>query len=292
MRLAGSVLLFLAFLVGCAAPQPYVTKVRLNRGLVVVLTGIEGRSRFNEAICDGLDAGGVDYAIELRDWTTGVPLGFALNLWSIERNRKQASDLAERITRYQLNYPRRPVVLVGQSGGSAIAAWACEAMKWDRKVDGVVMLAAALSPDYFLTTALGSTRRGIVNFYSPLDVLMLWAGTTVSRTMDGKHSSSAGCVGFEVPPPKSMPEEYNRLFQVQWRRDMSDTGHIGMHVTSGTASFVATYVAPLVRSPRWDKDLMDRVTRRVKPAVSTRPALSPATQPPPRGIGRALKKSR
>jgi len=276
MHLAGSVLLSLAFLAGCGAPQPYVTKDRLKRGLVVVLPGIEGRSPFNEAICQGLDEGGVDYAIELRDWTMGVPLGFALNLWSIERNRKQASDLAERITRYQFNYPGRPVVLVGQSGGSAIAAWACEAMKWDRKVDGVVMLAAALSLDYHLTTALGSTRRGIVSFYSGRDVLLLWAGTTVYRTMDGKHTSAAGCVGFTVPPPKSKPEEYNKLFQVPWRPEMADTGHIGMHLTSGTAMFVATYVAPLVKAPRWDGEVIDRVMRRLKPPTSTRPATLPA----------------
>ncbi|MDP6636807.1 MAG: hypothetical protein QGG42_18050 [Phycisphaerae bacterium] len=251
-----------SFLGGCAAaPQPYVSESRLNRGLVVVLPGIEGRSVFNEEICRGLNAGGVGSAIELYDWTSGVPLGFIWNLWSSRQNHKQAAHLAERIARYQFNYPGRPVVLVGQSGGSAIATWTCEAMRWGRKVDGVVMLAAAMSPGYRLTTALDSTRRGIVNFYSSRDVLLLWAGTKVYGTMDGKHSTSAGNVGFSVPTGKLRSKEYDRLFQVPWRSEMARTGNLGMHLTSGTASFVARYVAPLVRTQQWDHRLIENITQ-------------------------------
>jgi len=251
--------LLVSLLGGCAAPQPYVTEARLNRGLVIVLPGIEGRSVFNEEICRGLDAGGVDGAIELYDWTTGVPLGFIINLWSSDRNHDRAADLAERIARYQFNYPGRPVVLVGQSGGAAIATWTCEAMRWGRKVDGVVMLAASMSPGYRLTTAIDSTKRGMVNFYSSRDVLLLWAGTNVYRTMDGKHSTSAGKVGFSVPTGKLRTKEYDRLFQVPYRSEMASTGNIGMHLTSGGARFVARYVAPIVQSRQWTRRVIDNI---------------------------------
>ena len=272
--------LFVSLLGGCAAPQPYVDEYRLNKGLVIVLPGIEGRSVLNEEICRGLDAGGVDGAIELYDWTTGVPLGFIVNLWSSNRNHDKAADLAERIAQYQFNYPGRPVVLVGQSGGAAIATWTCEAMRWGRKVDGVVMLAAALSPGYRLTTAIDSTKRGIVNFYSTRDVLLLWAGTNIYGTMDGKHSTSAGNVGFSVPTGKLRTKEYDRLFQVPWRSEMASTGNLGMHLTSGTASFVARYVAPIVRSRQWSQRGIDGITQGQK-----KPAAQPTGAPPPVSSG-------
>ena len=276
MRVLGVVSLFLTILSGCAAPpQPYVSESRLTRGLVIVLPGIEGRSVFNEEICRGLNVGGVDCAIELYDWTSGVPFGFIWNLWSNDRNHQEAANIAERIARYQFNYPGRPIVLVGQSGGSAIATWACEAMRWGRKVDGVIMLAAALSPGYRLTTALDSTKRGIVSFYSSRDVLLLWAGTKIYGTMDGKHSTSAGNVGFSVPPGKLRPKEYDKLFQVPWRSEMSRTGNVGMHLTSGTASFVARYAAPLVKSKQWNKQIVEGITQDEESPPSILPPRSP-----------------
>lgn len=276
MRVLGIVSFSVIFLGGCTGPfQRYVSESRLERGLVIVLPGIEGRSPFNEAICRGLDAGGVDSAIELYDWTSGVPFNFIWNLWSSRRNHQQAANVAERIARYQLNYPGRPVVLVGQSGGCAIAAWACESMRWGRKVDGVIMLAAALSPGYKLTTALNGASRGIVNFYSSRDVLLLWAGTKIYGTMDGRHSISAGNVGFSVPRGKRRREEYDKLYQVPWRSEMARTGHVGMHLTSGTASFVARYVAPLVKAEQWNRRIVKGIIepkesppKRPAPAVS------------------------
>jgi pimeloyl-ACP methyl ester carboxylesterase len=272
MRILGSLTFLVIFFSGCATPpQPYVTDSRLERGLVIVLPGIEGRSVFNEEICRGLNAGGVDSAIELYDWTSGVPLAFIWNIWASDSNHQKAADIAERIARYQFNHPERPVVLVGQSGGAAIATWTCESMRWGRQVDGVVMLAAALSPGYRLTTALDSSKRGMVNFYSSRDVLLLWAGTKVIGTMDGKHSTSAGKVGFSVPPEKLRPKEYDKLFQVPWRPAMSETGHIGMHLTSGTAKFVARYVAPLVRAKQWNRAVLDRIIQTPPPAAPTLP---------------------
>jgi len=251
-------------LVGCNR-QPYVTPERLDRGLVIVLPGIEGRSPWNEAICRGLDEGGVDCAIELRDWTS--LWGPLFNLRAEVRNRRQARRIAQRITLYQWEHPDRPVVLVGQSGGGAMAAWIAEALGEDGAVDGIVMLAPALSPEYMLDLALAGSRRGIINFHSSQD-WFLGVGTTVSGTMDGYHTSSAGRVGFDVPPPgpgrtdgDGRTELHRKLFQIPWTREMSVSGHTGGHLTSSSVRYVARYVAPFVRAEDWNAQLVARVTR-------------------------------
>ncbi len=237
---------------GCAQPQPYVTLERLDRGLVIVLTGIEGRSSINEDICHGLNDGGVNWAIELEDWTYRVPWAYLANLRAEPRNRKKAEDIAHRIVRYQMAHPGRPVTLVGQSGGGAIAVWIAESMPPGRSVDGIILLAASLSPNYLLDMALLNSGRGIVSFHSAKDWVLLGAGTFITGTMDGRHSSSAGHVGFNVPLSESRPRLYQKLFQIAWHEEMERAGHTGGHLTSAARPFVARYVSPLVRRSDWD----------------------------------------
>jgi hypothetical protein len=54
---------------------------RLERGYVIVLPGIEGRSFLNRGIAAGLSDAGVPYGIEIYDWTDG-PLWGIYNLRS------------------------------------------------------------------------------------------------------------------------------------------------------------------------------------------------------------------
>ena len=249
-----------AVLGGCEPAQPYVTSARLERGLVIVLPGVEGCSPFNAAICEGLDAGGVKYAIELCDWT--APWGPLANLRAEGRNRRQAKDLAARVTAYALRYPENPVVLVGQSGGGAIAVWAAEALPPGGRIDGAILLAPSLSPGYRLDGALENCGRGIVNFRSPRDVVFLGLGTMIAGTMDGEHASSAGRVGFDLPPVGGPRDDaYAKFHQVVWHERMGDSANPGMHVTSGAKQFVSDYVVPLVLARQWDKRLIDTVVR-------------------------------
>ncbi len=258
-----TILLFAIFLAGCGNHQPYVTESRLTRGLVIVLPGIEGRGVFNEAICNGLNEGGVNWAIQLYDWT--VPLGPLINLKAFERNREKAHQIADLITRYRWSYPGRPVVLVGQSGGGAMATWAMEVLPPWQQVDGAILLAASLSPRYSLEGALMNCEKGIINFYSPMDWLMLGLGTTFSGTMDGQHTSSAGRLGFQNPEYLNTPDIYDKLFQVPWTINMARTGNVGTHLSSGAGEFVATYVAPLILAEQWNMQLISTVTGRPIP---------------------------
>jgi len=247
----------LAALAGCNS-QPYVSGVRLERGLVLVLPGIEGRGAINEAIARGLDEGGVSWAIELYDWT--VPMAFLHNQRDQARNRAKAEEIASRIIRYRTVYPGRAVVLIGQSGGGAIAVWVLEALPQEHEIEGAVLLAAALSPGYTLDRALANARRGLISFYSSRD-WMLGVGTVIAGTMDGRHAESAGRVGFTVPSGRARAAFYERLYQIAWLSKMAGAGHWGRHVTSGSAKFVAAYVAPFVLADRWDEELVARVLR-------------------------------
>jgi hypothetical protein len=254
------VLVLIAMAGGCGPPQPYVTPTRLERGLVLVLPGIEGRSILNEAICKGLHDGGVNAAIELHDWTS--PLGPLYNLRAKRRNRDAAEEIAQHIVRYQTTYPGRPVLLVGQSGGGGMAVWTLEALPPGTEIEGAVLLSASLSPEYMLDRALEHTRRGIVSFYSHRDWFLLGIGTTLTGTMDGEHTSSAGRTGFEVPGAGGTPPCYEKLYQVAWNREMSDTGYTGGHLSASAARFISTYVAPFIVTRRWNERFVGEVLNR------------------------------
>jgi pimeloyl-ACP methyl ester carboxylesterase len=260
---------------GCSRQGKYMGVDRLERGLVVVLPGIEGRGPLNADIAEGLDEGGVNWGIEIWDWTS--PWGELYNLRAQERNRDQARELAFRINRYRTTYPERPVVLVGMSGGAAIGVWAAESLHPEQLIDGAILINAALSPTYNLTPALGNTKRGIVSFHSDRDWVLLGVGTQVFGTMDGKHTAGAGKVGFEIPP--SMPDAYTKLYRIGWTRDMARTGHGGGHLSSAAKGFVSRYVAPLVLAREWSPDVISKIQRDDPRLETGGSPISPSDEP-------------
>ncbi len=249
-------LVLTACLAGCGG-QPYVSPERLDEGLVIVLPGIEGRGLLNEAICRGLDRSTPGYAIELDDWTSS--LGPLFNLRAERRNRNRAEEIADRIVRYRMQRPGRPVYLVGHSGGAGMAVWIAESLPGDHKVTGLVLLQASLSPRYHLGRALEKTDQGIVSFFSSGDWVLLGLGTQIYGTMDGKHTSSAGRVGFRYPVAGRKPPQYDKLYQIAWREEMSQAGHWGGHLSVATSDFVDRYVGPLMALHYWSKASIARV---------------------------------
>lgn len=234
---------------GCKAE--WTLPERYERGLVIVLPGIEGVSGLNLRLCDALDQGGVDYAIELRSWA-GIfgPLG---NQRDEVRNRRIAANISERIVEYQDEHPDKPVIVIGHSGGTAIAVWTAEAMPEDRSVDGVILLSSSLSAKYDLLPALEKSLRGIINFYSSKDSVALGVGTRAAGTMDGTRSRAAGKYGFDQPDFGGL-WAYDRLFQLGWTPRMRALGVRGGHTGYTTSRFVKTILAPLVLEYRWSRD--------------------------------------
>jgi len=240
-----------AILAGCGGRQVLMNGDDLDRGLLIVLPGIDGRALHNELASRRLSEAGLGLAVELYDWT--APLGPLFNQCAYERNRQVAAALAERVGAYRQEHPGGSVFLIGHSGGTAIAVWAAECLDAGERIDGVVLLASSLSPTYDLGGALAHTRCGIVSFHSARDVALLGAGTTWFGTMDRAHGESAGKVGFRRPAAG--------LHQIAWRDGMARHGHDGGHFSCLAPDFVCAYVAPLLAAKDWNEDVMTTVRR-------------------------------
>ena len=222
---------------------------RLDRGLVIILPGIEGKSHLSLDIAHGLADGGVPLAVEIIDWTTGFPPLFAFHLRAGNRNRRAAQKIADRITAYQDEYPTRPVHVIGHSGGAGVALFTLEAMPSDRRISSAVLLGAAVSPGYDLREALSHTESGIWNFYSAMDVLFLGIGTLLLGTIDGRHAVSAGARGFKLPSnsdSQTQSPSENRLHQQPYILQMAASWHLGGHNGWMNRIFTAEWLAPML----------------------------------------------
>ena len=252
-RLAVKVLgwvVLMAAAAGCQARQTVFNADGMDKGLVIVLPGIDGQTPYSEAACRALAARCADGAgVELYDWTS--PLGALHSQTAQERNRRQAAALAERIAGYQAAHPGRPVHLIGHSGGTAIAVWAAEDLPTQASIDGIVLLASSLSGEYDLSAALARSRKGIVNFCSDRDVMLLDIGTRLVGTMDGRHVVAAGNAGFSRPAAGDRAGAYSRLFEVRWDEQSARHGNDGGHFSCMSSRFVARAVAPLLAASDW-----------------------------------------
>jgi pimeloyl-ACP methyl ester carboxylesterase len=232
---------------GLVPPRP-VDPALLDRGLTLVLPGIESESVFTHGMCDGLQAGGLPGAIGVFNWGLPFPQGYLANLTWIDRNRRRAGNLAREICGYQDAFPGRPVHLVAQSGGAGVAVFAVEALPANRQIESLVLLGAALSPTYNLSRALGKVRRGILNSYSARDTFVLGWGTRVFGTTDRQFTRAAGCTGFQTPAQLTPEEERlyaAKLVQMPWTPEMAESGrHYGGHTSCGSATHVAECIAP------------------------------------------------
>ena len=224
------------------------TPDRLERGLVIVLPGIEGPSPANFNIARGLDDGGVDVAIRVVNWGTDIPGGFMLNLTDFDRNQRVAEEIRDRILEYKRRYKGRPVHVVGHSGGAGIAILAVERLPKNEPVNHVVLLSAAISPRHDMRAALQRVTGGIHNFSSKLDVGLLGAGTGTFGTIDRDYGASAGAVGFETPIGMYDDERRLRkkLHEVPWTTDLIIEGHTGGHFGWTARNIVAKHVAPVI----------------------------------------------
>ncbi len=229
------------------------TADRMERGLVLVLPGIEGKSRYNVSIARGLDDGGVKMAIQIFDWTTEVPGGLLLNLADVERNRRMAEVLSSCVLHYRFHNPERPIHLVAHSGGAGVAIMALESLSQDTQVETAILLAAAVSPAYDLRAALERTRHGIYNYYSEHDKALLDVGTRIFGTMDRVRGRAAGSTGFRLPPGLDDPRSealYRRLYNISWQPEMREHGNRGGHVDWADRRWVRDYLAPLINDPK------------------------------------------
>lgn len=210
------------------------------------LCGISGYRNIDRSLIRGLADGGLDGLIDHYDWTTADPgLG---SLLARKHNEKEAAKVAQILLEHYRANPRARITVTAHSGGCAIIAWALEKLPADVKVDSIVMLAPALSPDYDLSAMLRHVRHLYV-FYSKYDEIVLGLGTSLFGTMDGVRTDAAGMVGFKQPPGAD-PLQYRKLKQFPYEKAWLKLGDIGDHVGTMSHAFGEKIVAPLLLTGR------------------------------------------
>lgn len=220
---------------------------RVDAGLVIILPGIEGRSFLNLGLLNGLLDAGVPYALEVHDWTSGLPFAGLWHLRDRARHRQEAARLAERIAAYQAEHPGRPVWVIGHSGGGGIALLTLRALPEDVRVHGVVLIAAAIDPAFDLASVEDRVETAIWNITSYLDCLFVGIGTVVFGTIDGVHTVSAGCWGFQKSTTR-------KLREMPYRFAMLPSFHFAGHFGCVNRRFVERYIAPLLRDEEAHSD--------------------------------------
>lgn len=210
---------------GCLRREPNRPE-QLEKGCVFLLPGIEGTAWQLRGTVLGLREGGVDRGLEIIAWGSH-PFGQLYNLCAIRANRVRAGRIAARIADYQSAHPGAPVTLVGYSGGGGLAVLTAEALPDGVKLDRLILISAAVSPDYDLSGVL-ARADGVLNYYSPRDWLILGLGTRVFGTIDRRRTPSAGRIGFRDASGGLL--ETPGLTQIAWRPEWQDLGHVGGHV--------------------------------------------------------------
>ena len=159
------------------------------------------------------------------------------------RNRslieRHAARIAACITEYIRTHPGAPVYVLGCSGGGFVALRALELLGDDVQVASAALLSAAFDPRRDLAAALSHTRGPLVVTASPLDFIVLGAGTLLFGNPDGRH-----CAGVGMKGPADAASD--KLVCIRWRPAMILSGRLGGHPSATPPAFIARYVAPVM----------------------------------------------
>ena len=233
------------------------------------LPGISGETDLDTDLIHGLRKGGFEGPIKTYDWTQsnpGIPA-----LLNRHLHEEEAVKISDMITRQFHSSPGQKLIVVGHSGGAAMAVFAIQKLPPDVKVDKLVLLAPALSPDYDLSSAFAHVAGNCYAFTSPNDMVVLGAGTRLFGTMDGKKTGAAGQIGF-VPPDNACSAQYEKLVAKPYTPDWMKYKNDGDHVGTMTETFATAVIGPLLTAP----------TQRTTPKAATRlPQTAPSQEVPP-----------
>jgi hypothetical protein len=229
---------------GCSSAR-FTTPERYGKGLVLCVGGAGGIQVDANNFRQGLEDGGVPYAIEVYNWSSHLLL---LDQMDESDNRRKACQLARRIENYRHLYPERPVYLVGVSAGTGLIVWALEGLTSGQRATGAVLVASSLSAKYDLAAALANVDDHIYNFYSRVDPV-LGLGVPMAGTVDRNGGIAGGLVSFSLPDGASARTRdlyRDRLVQFGWEAEDARLGNVGDHLGGTRARFVAQRIAPLV----------------------------------------------
>ena len=218
-------------------------------GLVLVADGSGGVELCEMGMKQVMSERGGRYRVQPVRWGHGFGRWHA-DLTDVANHQAHSRAIVELVLTWLDREPSKPVFLVGKSAGTWIVVKALEALPIG-SVEAVVLLAPAISPDYDLSQALRAVNREMIAFWSPLDLIILGAGTWLFKTADRVRTVSAGMVGFREPIGLGSEGRslYAKLKQVRWRARMAKTGYLGGHIGPDSPAFLREYVVPLL-TPR------------------------------------------
>ncbi|MDD4891955.1 MAG: hypothetical protein PHU85_18705 [Phycisphaerae bacterium] len=233
-------------LAGCGAPVRLRFNPAETHGKVYYLDGIGCYGFGRDEVPSGFIQAGYRGDVEYWNWSaTGTPLDQLGGPFI----RAKGAELAKLIQLYQQTYPGRPVSLIGLSGGTGVAVFACEYLPEGVCVDEVILVASSLSNSYNLTKALRHIRGGVTLYQTSGD-LALGVGARLTGPIDGSPlATCAGITGF-VPPGGLSGEErslYSRVTNVAYSASFSALGFDGGHTSAvSSPAFVRYKFAPVV----------------------------------------------
>ena len=218
-------------------------------GLVLVADGVGGLDLCGTALRYVMGAQRNPLVVRIVPWGHGL-LRWHADLTNAGNRDAKARIVAGEVEAFGKSRPGAPAFLIGKSGGTGVVVKALEHLG-EGAVEAAVLISPAVSPRYDLTDALRAVRRELVVFWSPLDLIVLGAGTRIFGTIDRVRSVSAGLVGFRPPrdPTAEQRAQYAKLRQVRWGPGMASTGYFGGHVGPDSPAFLRKYVVPLLRVP-------------------------------------------
>ena len=225
---------------GCVGPKHIAPGLS---GHVVILPGIGGKNPSVDRLARMIDIEVEGVSAEVWDWTRIEPIGALGDLVDIERNRGRAEVLADQLAAWRAIHPETKLYLIAHSGGAGVVLFACEALPVDFRIERIVFLSAALSPQVDLEPALRRSRRGIFNYYSPKDLWVLGLGTRLLGTTDRVRGRSAGLVGFDASDDPNLDA---KLTQLEWTPSMRQLGNRGGHFGAFAPGFIRAYLLPLL----------------------------------------------
>jgi pimeloyl-ACP methyl ester carboxylesterase len=229
------------------AQEPVARRAQGRGGVVYLVGGIGGFDSMGCCARVMFPAAGIHH--ELRDfiWTHGKG-SFLKDLQDTRHLVHKADELAAQIREQHTREPQRPIFLVAKSGGTGLALLAAEQLP-PSTLERMVLISAAVTPEYDLRPALRATRREVVAFSSKNDQVILNWGTRQFGTVDRFYGPGAGYRGFVMP--KTLDAEdlelYKRLVQVHWKPTMLIYGYAGTHTGTSSPGFLLGEVAPWLK---------------------------------------------
>ncbi|MBE7505414.1 MAG: hypothetical protein HS101_03920 [Planctomycetia bacterium] len=235
---------------GCSQAEMHNHDLDQN-GYVFYLDGAGGGgvlTNWGNGVREGLKLANYGGDFANFPWQTGLGVG-ADQSASVEYKREKAAELAQRIREYMDSHPDKPVNLVGLSAGTAVAAFALEALPENHPVENVVLLGSSLSSHYDMTKALARVRGRLYVFTSEKDAV-LGVAVSIAGTADRQFcgACSAGLKGFHVPSDARDDTRrlYSKITNIDWRPEFAKDGNYGGHTDAVNANFVRDYIAPLL----------------------------------------------